>query len=213
MNEEEPTVLKVILIGESAVGKTSILSRYSKNTFSSILMATSVPFFAKKEVEIDNKNFCLEIWDTAGQEKYRALTKMFFQSAIVVIFVYDITNRNSFEELKKYWMKEVKEQCDNNMIFCLAANKNDMYEMEEVSNKEGFNLANSINALFFQVSAKTGSGVEEMFNGIVKKYLDPSFKTEEVIEKKVKRLKNKKGSAITKHSHKRKSKKKKCWAF
>ena len=108
---------KVVLIGESGVGKTSIISHYISNTFKSQLMATSGANYSGKNVimEDDNQTINFEIWDTAGQEKFRALAKVFYKNAAVCVLVYDITRKSSFEELKKYWIKEIKENTESNI--------------------------------------------------------------------------------------------------
>ena len=114
--EEEKGALpcKVVLIGESGVGKTSIISRYISNTFSSVLMATPG---ANKTVFLqeEKQSIKFEIWDTAGQEKYRALAKVFYKNAAVCILVYDITRRASFDELKKFWINELKGNSSTNV--------------------------------------------------------------------------------------------------
>ena len=102
-------ILKVVLIGESKTGKTSIISRYIFNTFSSVLIPTPGASFTTKTKEIENQNIKFEIWDTAGQEKYRALAKVFYKNSPVIILVYDITSRVTFEELEKNWIPEIKE--------------------------------------------------------------------------------------------------------
>ena len=113
MSEEEEGAMtcKVVLIGESGVGKTSIISRYINNTFKTQLMSTPGANFVTKNVimEDENKSIKFEIWDTAGQERYRALAKVFYKNAAVCVLVYDITRKSSFEELKKYWVKEIKD--------------------------------------------------------------------------------------------------------
>ena len=108
---------KVVLIGESGVGKTSIISRYISNTFSSVLMATPGANFTTKTVFLNdfNQSIKYEIWDTAGQEKYRSLAKVFYKNAAVCILVYDITRRASFDELKKYWITELKANASPNV--------------------------------------------------------------------------------------------------
>ena len=111
MSEEEGALpCKVVLIGESGVGKTSIISRYISNTFSSVLTSTPGASFTTRTVYLQEykKSIKFEIWDTAGQEKYRALAKVFYKNAAVCILVYDITRRKSFEELKEYWINEIK---------------------------------------------------------------------------------------------------------
>ena len=107
---KEALPCKVVLIGESGVGKTSIISRYISNSFNSVLASTPGANFTTKTVFLKDKNQSIkfEIWDTAGQEKYRALAKVFYKNSSVCILVYDITRRSSFEELKKYWVNEIK---------------------------------------------------------------------------------------------------------
>ena len=114
--EKQSIPCKVVLIGESGVGKTSIISRYISNTFSSVLMATPGANFTTKTIFLkdENQSIKFEIWDTAGQEKYRALAKVFYKNAAVCILVYDITRRTSFEELKKYWITEIKANASSN---------------------------------------------------------------------------------------------------
>ena len=101
---------KVVLIGESGVGKTSIISRFVTNAFSSSLNPTPGANFTTKSITIEgyNKTIKYEVWDTAGQEKYRALAKVFYKNSHVCILVYDITRRDSFEQLKNFWINEIK---------------------------------------------------------------------------------------------------------
>jgi len=110
MSEKEALQCKVVLIGESGVGKTSIINRYISDTFSPVLTATPGASFTNKKIFMKdyNQSIKFEIWDTAGQEKYRALAKVFYKNAAVCILVYDITRKNSFEELKNYWVNEIK---------------------------------------------------------------------------------------------------------
>ena len=110
--EEGAATCKVVLIGESGVGKTSIISRYTNNTFEENIMSTTGASYCGKAMTFDEyggKTIKFEIWDTAGQEKYRALTKIFYKDAAVAILVYDITRRKSFDEIKNYWYNQIKE--------------------------------------------------------------------------------------------------------
>ena len=111
MEEEGFLTCKVVLIGESGTNKTEIISRYCRNTFNSSLLTTPGAKFVTKIVimEEENKSIKFEIWDTAGQERYRALPKVFYKNASVCILVYDITRKNSFDELKNYWINVIKE--------------------------------------------------------------------------------------------------------
>ena len=108
----EPKSCKIVLLGESGVGKTCIISRYTNNTFEDNIMSTTGASYCGKAMTFDEyggKTIKFEIWDTAGQEKYRALTKIFYKDASVAILVYDITRRQSYEELKNYWYTQIKE--------------------------------------------------------------------------------------------------------
>ena len=111
MEEEGALTCKVVLIGESAVGKTSIISRYINNTFKSQLMSTPGANFVTKNVDMEDEKQSIkfELWDTAGQERYRSLAKVFYKNAAVCVLVYDITRRSSFDAIKNFWIKELKE--------------------------------------------------------------------------------------------------------
>ena len=111
MEEEGAKNCKVVLLGESGVGKSSIIDRYTQNTFKSQRLLTSGANFVTKTIilEDENKSIKFEIWDTAGQEKYRSLAKVFYKNAAVCILVYDITRKASFNELKNFWVDEIKE--------------------------------------------------------------------------------------------------------
>ena len=119
MTEQEEGALtcKVVLIGESGVGKTSIITRYITNEFKSKLMATSGANYITKYIilEDENQSIKFDIWDTAGQEKFRALAKVFYKNAAVCILVYDITRKSSFDALKDFWAKEIKENAQQNV--------------------------------------------------------------------------------------------------
>ena len=114
MADEGATNCKVVLLGESGVGKTSIINRYTLNTFKSQRLPTTGANFVQKTIvlEDENKSIKFEIWDTAGQEKYRSLAKVFYKNSSVCILVYDITRKSSFEELKNYWVDEIKENTE-----------------------------------------------------------------------------------------------------
>jgi Ras-related protein Rab-11A len=116
-DEKKAIPCKVVLIGESGVGKTSIISRYMTDSFSSTLGSTPGANFTTKTVFLKNENQSIkfEIWDTAGQERYRALAKVFYKNAAVCVLVYDITRKTSFNELKNYWYKEIKENAQKDV--------------------------------------------------------------------------------------------------
>ena len=122
--EIETKNCKVVLIGQSGVGKTSIISRYTTNTFKSSLMSTPGANFITKTVFYENEkvNIKFEIWDTAGQERYRALAKQFYQKATACILVYDITDEKSFEEIKTFWVPELQDNAPQNISMLFYIN-------------------------------------------------------------------------------------------
>ena len=175
-DESEYLTCKIVLLGEAGVGKTSIITRYTANTFSDVLMSTTGASFATKKIAINEENKVkLQLWDTAGQEKFRSLAKIFYQNAQAAIFVYDITRRDSFENLKSFWIKELKNNATNDLILALVGNKSDNYEFETVTIQEGKDLAKEINAIYRNTSARLSHGIDELFLTIAKKFVDPKF--------------------------------------
>ena len=165
---------KVVLLGDSGVGKTCIISRYISNSFDANSASTNGASYASKKVDYPylKKSLVLDIWDTAGQEKYKSLTKFFYKDAAMVILVYDITRRESFDNLKNYWYKEIQEYGEKDIILGIAGNKSDLYDNEEVSEKEAREFAKSIDAIFGLISAKNDSGIDKLFEDIGNKYLE-----------------------------------------
>ena len=118
-NDEIKNVSKVVLLGESGVGKTCIINRFINDSFSEDEHSSAIPTFSAKTMTFDEfqgKNLKFEIWDTAGQEKYRAVNKLFYTDADIAILVYDITQENSFKEIKQYWYKQIKEYASKDKI-------------------------------------------------------------------------------------------------
>ena len=174
--ENEFSTCKVVILGEPGVGKTSIISRYVTNQFSPVVISTTGASYSTKILKIDDENSIkFQIWDTAGQERFRSLAKIFYQNAVAVILVYDITVRETFEQLQKYWIKEIEENAPTDIILALAANKSDMYENELVDLNEGKELARQLNAIFKSTSALNSKGIDDLFLSIGKKFLDPTY--------------------------------------
>jgi len=175
--------IKVVLLGESAVGKTSIITRFVENKFKQDVMSSLSANFISKKVDIGKNQFIkFDIWDTAGQEKYRALTKIFYQDSKIVILVYDITNKNTFNELKNYWYEKVKENSANDVIFAIAANKCDLYENEQVEKTEGEKFAKEIGAIFHETSALNSNGINDLFYDIAMKFASPNVSNKNIEE-------------------------------
>ena len=188
-DEEEEEVCKVVLLGESGVGKTCIISRFINNTFEEGLMSSNGASYASKSStfpEYENKTIKFEIWDTAGQEKYRALNQIFYKDAAICILVYDVTSESSFNALLEYWCQQVKEAAPKNIILGLAGNKCDLLEKEVVSEEKARNLAREINAIFETTSAAKNIGIEQLFHNVGCKYIDPDYKINESFSNKAK---------------------------
>jgi small GTP-binding protein len=170
--------VKAVLLGESGVGKTCIIARFINNTFENNIMSTTGASYAGKTMafeEFGGQCITFEIWDTAGQEKYRSLTKIFYKDAAVAILVYDITRKESYEELKNYWYNQLKECSPSNIVIGIAANKCDLYDNEQVSEDEARKFADEIGAVFKLTSANTNTGIEDLFKTIGCKVLDPNY--------------------------------------
>ena len=165
---------KVVLVGESGVGKTCIIQRYINNSYNENTESTQASTYSYKTVEYKdfNKSISFDIWDTAGQELYRAVAKNFYINASIGILVYDIKRKESFEAIKNYWFEELKSSGEDNMIFGVAGNKCDLFQQEQVSEEEGKKFAQSIGAVFHLTSCKESIGIDELFEECGKKYLE-----------------------------------------
>ena len=180
--EEEEEVCKVVLLGESGVGKTCIISRFINNTFEEGLMSTNGASYASKNAtfpEYGNRTIKFEIWDTAGQEKYRALNQIFYKDASLCILVYDVTNESSFKAIQEYWHQQVKDCAPKNIVLGLAGNKCDLFEKEVINEEQAKSLASEINAIFEQTSAAKNIGIDQLFHNLGCKYIDPNYKIDE----------------------------------
>ena len=166
--------VKVVLVGESGVGKTSIVSRFTKDSFNADEISSSSAQFISKTIKINEQSIKFDIWDTAGQERFRALAKIFYKDAKVIILVYDIISKESFECLKKYWYKESSENSTAD-IFFVVGNKSDLYENEQVSDEEGKKFAKDIKGIFKLTSALSNTGIDRLFESIGKKILDRNY--------------------------------------
>ena len=171
MSQKENNTIKVVLLGETGTGKTNLINVYFGFKFSSTTASSLTPESYQKELTIDKKQYLINIWDTAGQEQYRSMTKIFIKGAKIVIFVYDITMPNSFKELE-FWVKNVQDLLGNEVVFGLAGNKIDLYEKQEVTQKQGEDYATEIGALFCETSAKDDAkGFRDFVQQLVEEYL------------------------------------------
>ena len=168
--------IKVILVGMSGTGKTNIIKAMTDKPFEEDNDSTLTSSFISKNITINKKNYQLEIWDTAGQEIYKSLTKIFIMDSKIVIFVYDITNEISFEELD-YWIKTVKDILGESPIYAIFGNKKDLYLNEKVDEEEARKKAEEIGAYFKLTSAKTErENINIYLIDLVNEYINKNIK-------------------------------------
>ena len=174
-NGENIPSVKITLLGNSGVGKTCIIARYTKDEFKDNSYTTRGADYSQKPITVQDKVLNLDLWDTAGQEQYRSLGKHFYKDAFIVILVYDITNRESFEDLKNVWYNDLKKYGEKYTVLAIVGNKSDMFEEELVNEEEARKFAEEVSAVFMLVSAKTGDNIVHLFKILANKYLDPFF--------------------------------------
>ena len=194
---EDEVGIKVILLGESSVGKTSLIRAALGKKFNSSEVTTYTANFSIKKFNYNGKEFAFHLWDTIGQEKYRALTKVFFKDSKIVILVYDITEEKSFKELDYWYNQIIDEIGKENCLLAVVGNKKDLYTKEKVKEAQGKEFAQKKNAKFKLTSAKDDplsftSLLEQMF----KEFLDNNKDL----------LKTKRGTTITNKKDKKKGK-------
>jgi len=199
--KEKLNDIKVILVGEPGTGKTCLINVATGRDFIENSESTIISTYITKTIVKDNCEYFLNLWDTAGQEKYRSMTKIFTKNSNIVIFVYAINNKQTFDEMKSYWVKTIKESLGDEPILGIVGNKNDLYIKEEIKEEEGRNFANEIGAKFKLVTAK------EDPNGFIS-FLEELL--DEFLSKKGIDVQKNDNINISKDTEKQISKKKKC---
>ena len=178
MVEDEPPLYKILLLGDSTVGKTCFLLRYTDDTFLDLHMATiGLDYRLKTMILDDHRIVKVQLWDTAGQDKFRAITRNYYKGARGIILIYDVTNIKSFENIKK-WINEIKEEISEKVTIVLIGNKIDNEGERKISKDQGEKLASEYGVQFFETSAKTGQGINESVFYLVQKIVeaDPEIK-------------------------------------
>ena len=175
---EGECIYKILLLGYDSTGKTCFLSRYINRIYNeSFLTTIGFDYKVKSKILKNGKNIKLQIWDTAGKDRFRAMSKNFYKGSHGMILIYDVTSRETFENIKK-WVSIIREEADQNVIIYLVANKIDMEEKRKVKKEEGEKLAKELGLPFMETSAKSGINVneifEDLFERIYKTYGDNS---------------------------------------
>ncbi|KAJ8498746.1 hypothetical protein OPV22_009298 [Ensete ventricosum] len=161
-NQKIDYVFKVVLIGDSAVGKSQLLARFSRNEFSIDSKATIGVEFQTRTITIDHKTIKAQIWDTAGQERYRAVTSAYYRGAVGAMLVYDITKRQSFDHIAR-WLEELRGHTDRNIVIMLIGNKSDLGTLRAVPTDDAKEFAQRENLFFMETSALEATNVESAF--------------------------------------------------
>ncbi|OWM78732.1 ras-related protein Rab11D-like [Punica granatum] len=160
--DEYDYLFKLVLIGDSGVGKSNLLSRFTRNEFNLESKSTIGVEFATKSLNIDGKVIKAQIWDTAGQERYRAITSAYYRGAVGALLVYDVTRRSTFENVGR-WLKELRDHTDPNMVVMLIGNKSDLRHLVAVPLEDGKTFAEAESLYFMETSALEATNVEAAF--------------------------------------------------
>ena len=169
--ESKEFEIKICLLGDVNVGKTSIASRFCKNSFNDNYINTIGGAYQQQNITLNNGvKIKLHIWDTSGQDRFRSMTNLYYRDAQVAILTYDVTNEQTLESLN-YWLNELNDKVEiDNKVLCLAGNKNDVDASKKtVPTSKGKAFAEEHNTIFYETSAKTGAGVKELFQAIAAK--------------------------------------------
>ena len=165
--EDYDFIFKVLLLGNSDVGKSSLILRYVDQVWSDTFVPTIGVDFKVKTLELQNKQIKMQIWDTAGQERFRNVISSYFRGAHGILLIYDVTNRDSFKNLES-WLIEIEKNASENVLKILIGNKNDLVDDKEIKTEEGQAFANRNGMQFIETSAKENTNVTEAFECLAK---------------------------------------------
>ncbi|CAA0817804.1 Ras-related protein RABA1c [Striga hermonthica] len=159
-------LFKVVLIGDSGVGKSNLLSRFTRNEFSLESKSTIGVEFATRSLTVDGKVIKAQIWDTAGQERYRAITSAYYRGAVGALLVYDVTRHSTFESVER-WLKELRDHTDPSTVVMLVGNKSDLRHLVAVSTDDGTSFAERESLYFMETSALDSTNVDNAFTEVL----------------------------------------------
>ncbi|XP_005801864.1 ras-related protein Rab-11A [Xiphophorus maculatus] len=164
--DEYDYLFKVVLIGDSGVGKSNLLSRFTRNEFNLESKSTIGVEFATRSIQVEGKTIKAQIWDTAGQERYRAITSAYYRGAVGALLVYDIAKHLTYENAER-WLKELQDHADSNIVIMLVGNKSDLRHLRAVPTDEARGFAEKNGLSFLETSALDSSNVELAFQTIL----------------------------------------------
>ncbi|RNA05127.1 ras-related Rab-11A, partial [Brachionus plicatilis] len=165
-DDEYDYLFKVVLIGDSGVGKSNLLSRFARNEFNLESKSTIGVEYITKCIQVDNKTIKAQIWDTAGQERYRVITSSYYRGAVGALLVYDIAKHATYENTEK-WLRELRDHADSNIVIMLVGNKSDLRHLRAVPTDEARAFAEKNNFSFIEISALDSTNVETAFQNIL----------------------------------------------
>ena len=166
MTDEFDIIFKIVLIGDSGVGKTNLLGRYLKKEYKEETKATVGVEFGEKKYELNGLKIKAQIWDTAGQERYKAITSMYYKGAKGALIVFDLSSKNTFQNVEK-WYNEIKKTADPNINLILIGNKSDLKDKRQISTEEGENKAKEMNVAYLETSALNCDNVDKAFDALI----------------------------------------------
>merc|ERR1712205_203605 len=167
MGEEYDYLFKVVLIGDSGVGKSNLLTRFTRNEFNRESKSTIGVEFATQTIQVEKKMIKAQIWDTAGQERYRAITSAYYRGAVGALLVYDITKHTTFDDVRTIWLEELRNNADANIVIMLVGNKSDLRHLRDVSTEDAYEFAEQHQLSFIETSALGGENVDKAFSNIL----------------------------------------------
>jgi len=165
-DDEYDYLFKVVLIGDSGVGKSNLLSRFTRNEFNLESKSTIGVEFATRSIKVDGKTIKAQIWDTAGQERYRAITSAYYRGAVGALLVYDIAKHLTYENVER-WLRELRDHADQNIVIMLVGNKSDLRHLRAVPTDEAKAFAERHRLSFIETSALDSTNVETAFHNIL----------------------------------------------
>ena len=171
-NKDYDYFIKIVLVGNSAVGKSSLMLRFADDSFSNNYVNTIGVDFRFKTFEVDGKRVKIQIWDTAGQEKFRTMTSTYYKGSDAVVMVYDVTEPKTFTEVTNYWIPEIQNHVEG-ITYAILGNKFDLSESKKVNKSEAESLkVGKYSVIFYEVSAKDNLNVHQAFEQIARRFIE-----------------------------------------